>query len=118
MIRLLSNLCYASSSIVQTILQEGEGLSSLLQNALTSNSTSNEGTPATPMSSEQLYEILSLINEIMPILPKDFTVYLNVTRPLAAANLFGLKTSGSKIPFFGRKKQVYVEFSASFLRVF
>jgi hypothetical protein len=43
-IRLLSNLCFASPSIVQTILQEGEGLSSILQNALTSNSgNSTEG---------------------------------------------------------------------------
>jgi hypothetical protein len=53
------------------------------------------------MSSEQLYEILSLINEMMPTLPKEFTVFLNNVRPFQPNNLFGAKT---KLPFFARKK--------------
>lgn len=90
-VRLLALLCSGDPSLALDILKEG--IASTLNDALTGSGKSENSSGSTIMSAEKLSEILSLINELLPHLPKDFCLYLEPNlRPNVQLTLMGYRT--------------------------
>ncbi|GAM27040.1 hypothetical protein SAMD00019534_102150 [Acytostelium subglobosum LB1] len=70
-IRIMSSLCHGCPPLTLTLLQEG--ISSIIQAILQPNDSDPS---AFNRSSQQCYEILSLINELLPPLPAEFSALL------------------------------------------
>jgi len=95
-LRLLTTLCTCCPSLALPLLEEN--IPSVVQSVLAGTGNS-ESTSSSSVTTEQLYEILSLINELLPVLPKDVNqFFLLGARPLTAQQIIlakkGAKTFG------------------------
>ena len=62
-------------------------------------STGVSSTPVTPASTEQLFEVLSLVNELLPQLPSDVTIFMSSSSTSRSAfGLFGGFKHVTRIP--------------------
>jgi hypothetical protein len=68
---------------------------------------------ASTISPDQFYEILSLINELLPLLPKEVTMFLSASRPMGTLNSlgFGIKPFGRAVrkPIPAKKEETKEE---------
>jgi len=96
-IRVMANICHGCPHLTLILLQEGITviIQTIMLPAIDSSSTSN----AINRSNQQSYEILSLINELLPPLPSDFSNLLNTSATSSIRSLSRKKkdTSGDSL---------------------
>ncbi|EGC32277.1 hypothetical protein DICPUDRAFT_57189 [Dictyostelium purpureum] len=80
-IRIMATVCHGCPNITQTLLEEG--IISIIQSIMyPSNDNANGSNSNVNRNSQQCYEVLSLINELLPPLPQEFANLLTPNRSI------------------------------------